>query len=106
MVLLAKRYVEDHPEALRLHSTTEFDITVRQGNRNTLLGQESGCRRIEDRPRRRGRLSPPRHGEKRWTEDDRCGDGVRLDEEASVGSSKAVGVRFQELQYCGSHQEG
>ena len=43
MVLLAKRYMEDHPEALRLHSTTEFEYNgIRQGNRNTLLGKDLG----------------------------------------------------------------
>jgi D-alanyl-D-alanine carboxypeptidase (penicillin-binding protein 5/6) len=43
MVLLAKRYVEDHPEALRFHSTTEFEYNgIRQGNRNTLLGKDLG----------------------------------------------------------------
>jgi D-alanyl-D-alanine carboxypeptidase (penicillin-binding protein 5/6) len=43
MVLLAKRYIEDHPEALSLHSTTEFEYHgIRQGNRNILLQKNIG----------------------------------------------------------------
>jgi D-alanyl-D-alanine carboxypeptidase (penicillin-binding protein 5/6) len=43
MVLLARRYIEDHPEALVLHSTTEFEYNkIRQGNRNTLLQKNFG----------------------------------------------------------------
>jgi D-alanyl-D-alanine carboxypeptidase (penicillin-binding protein 5/6) len=43
MVLLARRYIEEHPEALALHSTTEFEYHgIRQGNRNTLLQKNIG----------------------------------------------------------------
>jgi D-alanyl-D-alanine carboxypeptidase (penicillin-binding protein 5/6) len=43
MVVLARRYIEDHPEALALHSTTEFEYNgIRQGNRNTLLQKNIG----------------------------------------------------------------
>ncbi len=43
MAILAKRYVEDHPEALALHSTTEYEYGgIRQGNRNTLLQKNIG----------------------------------------------------------------
>jgi D-alanyl-D-alanine carboxypeptidase (penicillin-binding protein 5/6) len=43
MALLARRYIEDHPEALTLHSTTEFEYNkIRQGNRNTLLQKNIG----------------------------------------------------------------
>ncbi len=43
MVLLARRYIEDHPEALVYHSTTEFEYNkIRQGNRNTLLQKNIG----------------------------------------------------------------
>jgi D-alanyl-D-alanine carboxypeptidase (penicillin-binding protein 5/6) len=43
MALLAKRYIEDHPEALALHSTVEFEYNgIRQGNRNTLLQKNIG----------------------------------------------------------------
>jgi len=43
MALLAKRYIEEHPEALALHSTTEFEYNgIRQGNRNTLLQKNIG----------------------------------------------------------------
>ncbi len=43
MVLLARRYIEEHPEALVLHSTTEFEYNrIRQGNRNTLLQKNIG----------------------------------------------------------------
>ena len=43
MALLARRYIEDHPEALALHSTTEFEYNgIRQGNRNTLLQKNIG----------------------------------------------------------------
>jgi D-alanyl-D-alanine carboxypeptidase (penicillin-binding protein 5/6) len=40
---LARRYIEDHPEALAFHSLTEFDHNeIRQQNRNTLLGKNIG----------------------------------------------------------------
>jgi len=40
MAILAKRYMEDHPEAMPLHSTAEFEYNkIKQGNRNTLLGK-------------------------------------------------------------------
>ncbi len=43
MALLAKRYLEDHPEALTFHSTVEFEYNgIRQGNRNTLLQKNIG----------------------------------------------------------------
>jgi D-alanyl-D-alanine carboxypeptidase (penicillin-binding protein 5/6) len=43
MAVLAKRYVEDHPEALPIHSTTEFEYNgIRQGNRNILLQKNIG----------------------------------------------------------------
>jgi D-alanyl-D-alanine carboxypeptidase (penicillin-binding protein 5/6) len=43
MALLARRYIEEHPEALALHSTTEFKYNgIRQGNRNTLLQKNIG----------------------------------------------------------------
>jgi D-alanyl-D-alanine carboxypeptidase (penicillin-binding protein 5/6) len=43
MALLARRYIEEHPEALALHSTTEFEYHgIRQGNRNTLLQKNIG----------------------------------------------------------------
>jgi D-alanyl-D-alanine carboxypeptidase (penicillin-binding protein 5/6) len=43
MTMLSKRYIEDHPEALALHSTTEFEYNgIRQGNRNTLLQKNIG----------------------------------------------------------------
>jgi serine-type D-Ala-D-Ala carboxypeptidase (penicillin-binding protein 5/6) len=43
MAILAKRYMEDHPEALILHSTTEFTYNgIKQGNRNTLLYKNIG----------------------------------------------------------------
>jgi D-alanyl-D-alanine carboxypeptidase (penicillin-binding protein 5/6) len=43
MAVLARRYIEDHPEALALHSTTEFEYNgIRQGNRNTLLQKNIG----------------------------------------------------------------
>jgi len=43
MALLSKRYIEDHPEALAFHSTTEFEYNgKRQGNRNTLLQKNIG----------------------------------------------------------------
>jgi D-alanyl-D-alanine carboxypeptidase (penicillin-binding protein 5/6) len=43
MALLARRYIEDHPEALALHSTTEFEYNgIRQGNRNILLQKNIG----------------------------------------------------------------
>jgi len=43
MAILARRYIEDHPEALSLHSTTEFEYNgIRQGNRNTLLQKNIG----------------------------------------------------------------
>jgi len=43
MAVLSKRYIEDHPEALVLHSTVEFEYNgIRQGNRNTLLRKNIG----------------------------------------------------------------
>ena len=43
MAILAFRYIEDHPEALSFHSTTEFEYNgIRQGNRNTLLQKNIG----------------------------------------------------------------
>ncbi|PIV23414.1 MAG: hypothetical protein COS40_04020 [Deltaproteobacteria bacterium CG03_land_8_20_14_0_80_45_14] len=43
MAVLSKRYIEDHPEALVLHSTVEFEYNgIRQGNRNTLLQKNIG----------------------------------------------------------------
>jgi D-alanyl-D-alanine carboxypeptidase (penicillin-binding protein 5/6) len=38
MAVLSRRYIEDHPESLAYHSTTEFTYNkIRQYNRNTLL---------------------------------------------------------------------
>ena len=43
MAILAKRYMEDHPEALAIHSMTEYEYNgIRQGNRNTLLAKNIG----------------------------------------------------------------
>jgi len=43
MVLLARRYIQDHPEALAYHSTTEYEYNkIRQYNRNTLLQRNIG----------------------------------------------------------------
>jgi D-alanyl-D-alanine carboxypeptidase (penicillin-binding protein 5/6) len=43
MALLAKRYIEDHPEALAYHSTVEFEYNgIPQENRNTLLKKNIG----------------------------------------------------------------
>lgn len=43
MAILAKRYIEDHPESLAIHSTTEFEFNgIRQGNRNILLQKNIG----------------------------------------------------------------
>jgi len=43
MAILSKRYIEDHPEALILHSTVEFEYNgIRQGNRNILLQKNIG----------------------------------------------------------------
>lgn len=43
IAVLSKRYIEDHPEALRLHSTIEFEYNgIKQGNRNTLLQKNIG----------------------------------------------------------------
>jgi D-alanyl-D-alanine carboxypeptidase (penicillin-binding protein 5/6) len=43
MAILSKRYIEDHPEALVLHSTAEYTFNgIKQGNRNTLLQRNIG----------------------------------------------------------------
>jgi D-alanyl-D-alanine carboxypeptidase (penicillin-binding protein 5/6) len=43
MVILARRYIQDHPEALAFHSTTEYIYNkIRQENRNTLLRKNIG----------------------------------------------------------------
>ena len=43
MAILARRYIEDHPQSLTLHSATEFEYNgIRQGNRNLLLYKNIG----------------------------------------------------------------
>ena len=43
MATLSRRYIEDHPEALVIHSTIEFEFNgIKQGNRNTLLYKNIG----------------------------------------------------------------
>ena len=43
MATLSRRYIEDHPGALALHSSTEYEYNgIRQGNRNTLLQKNIG----------------------------------------------------------------
>lgn len=43
MALLARHYIEDHPEALALHAQTEFEYNgIRQMNRNLLLYKNIG----------------------------------------------------------------
>jgi D-alanyl-D-alanine carboxypeptidase (penicillin-binding protein 5/6) len=43
MATLSRHYMEDHPEALALHSTVEFEYNgIRQENRNTLLQKNIG----------------------------------------------------------------
>ncbi len=43
MAILAKRYTQDHPEALVVHSMIEFEYNgIRQGNRNILLAKNIG----------------------------------------------------------------
>src|SRR4030043_808657 len=43
MALLSRRYMDDHSEALTIHSTTEFEYNgIRQGNRNILLQKNIG----------------------------------------------------------------
>ena len=43
MAILSKRYIEDHPEALALHSTVDYTYNgIKQGNRNTLLQKNIG----------------------------------------------------------------
>jgi D-alanyl-D-alanine carboxypeptidase (penicillin-binding protein 5/6) len=43
MALLARRYIQDHPEALVYHSTPEYEYNkIRQYNRNTLLQKNIG----------------------------------------------------------------
>jgi len=43
MVILARRYIQDHPESLAFHSTTEYEYNkIRQYNRNTLLLKNIG----------------------------------------------------------------
>ncbi len=43
MALLARHYIQEHPEALSLHSTTEYEYNkIRQHNRNTLLQKNIG----------------------------------------------------------------
>ena len=38
-----RRYIEDHPEALAIHSMVEFEYNgIKQGNRNTLLTKNIG----------------------------------------------------------------
>jgi serine-type D-Ala-D-Ala carboxypeptidase (penicillin-binding protein 5/6) len=43
MAVLAKRYIEAHPESLAIHSTVEFEYNgIKQQNRNTLLQKNIG----------------------------------------------------------------
>jgi D-alanyl-D-alanine carboxypeptidase (penicillin-binding protein 5/6) len=43
VAILARRYIEDHPEGLTFHSLKEFEYQgIRQQNRNTLLGRNIG----------------------------------------------------------------
>ena len=43
MAILARRYIEDHPQSLALHSSTEYEYNgIRQGNRNLLLYKNIG----------------------------------------------------------------
>jgi D-alanyl-D-alanine carboxypeptidase (penicillin-binding protein 5/6) len=43
IAILSKRYIEDHPEALTLHSTVDYTYNgIKQGNRNTLLQKNIG----------------------------------------------------------------
>jgi D-alanyl-D-alanine carboxypeptidase (penicillin-binding protein 5/6) len=43
MAILARRYIQDHPEALAIHSMVEFEYNgIKQGNRNTLLTKNIG----------------------------------------------------------------
>src|SRR4030043_12155 len=43
MALLSRRYMDDHSEALTIHSTTEFEYNgIKQGNRNILLQKNIG----------------------------------------------------------------
>ena len=43
MAMLARRYIQEHPEALAFHSTTEYEYNkIRQYNRNTLLQKNIG----------------------------------------------------------------
>ncbi len=43
MANLSRRYIEDHPQALVIHSTIEFEYNgIKQGNRNTLLYKNIG----------------------------------------------------------------
>jgi len=43
MAILARRYIENHPEALAIHSMIEFEYNgIKQGNRNVLLTKNIG----------------------------------------------------------------
>jgi D-alanyl-D-alanine carboxypeptidase (penicillin-binding protein 5/6) len=43
MAIVARRYIQDHPETLVFHSTTEYEYNkIRQYNRNTLLQKNIG----------------------------------------------------------------
>ncbi|HUL23982.1 MAG TPA: serine hydrolase [Thermodesulfobacteriota bacterium] len=43
MAILSRRYIENHPEALALHSTVDYTYNgIKQGNRNTLLQKNIG----------------------------------------------------------------
>ena len=42
MAVLARRYVNEFPEALKIHSTLEYTYSgIKQGNRNTLLSKDA-----------------------------------------------------------------
>ena len=82
MAILSKRYIEDHPEALVLHSTVEFEYNgIRQGNRNTLLQKNIGVDGLKTGHVEGIGLSSDGHSKEREPENDCRSDGLRQSEE-------------------------
>ena len=77
MANLSRRYIENHPEALALHSTTEFEYNgIRQGNRNTLLQKNIGVDGLKTGHIRGIGLPSRGHGEEGWSKNDCRGNGL------------------------------
>jgi len=63
MVILARRYIEDHPEALAFHSTAEYEYN-KIGNTSKHTSSEEYRRGWPEDRSRRGQVSSPGHAKR------------------------------------------